>query len=68
MAGSTKRKDSKGRLLRSGETERKDGRFMFRYNDLKGDRHTIYARDLHELRRKEALIQNDLILIFNKTV
>ena len=60
MAGSTKRKDSKGRLLRSGETERKDGRFMFRYNDLKGNRQTIYARDLHELRRKEALIQNNL--------
>ena len=27
------RKDSKGRVLRKGESERKDGTYMFRYND-----------------------------------
>lgn len=29
----TKRKDSKGRILRKGEGQRNDGRYMFRYTD-----------------------------------
>lgn len=31
-----KRKDSKGRVLRKGEGQRSDGRYMFRYTDLCG--------------------------------
>ncbi len=47
------RKDSKGRRLRDGETERKDGRYVYRFTDEKtGKRKNIYARDLAELRKK----------------
>ena len=44
------RKDSRGRNLRTGESERKDGIYMYRYTDVKsGKRQTIYAGDLPEL-------------------
>lgn len=32
------RKDSKGRFLRRGETQRKDGRYCYKYVDAKGGR------------------------------
>lgn len=55
------RKDSKGRNLRTGESERKDGIYMYRYTDVKsGKRQTIYAGDLPELREKEKQIAKDL--------
>ncbi len=40
---SGKRKDSKGRVLRSGETQRSDGMYMYRYMDAGGARRTIYS-------------------------
>ena len=46
-----RRKDSKGRVLRTGESERKDGLYQFRYMQ-NGKRETIYASDLKELREK----------------
>ena len=45
-----RRKDSKGRVLKKGESERKDGRYQYRYNDAFGTRKTVYANDLNELR------------------
>ena len=48
-----KRKDSKGRVLRSGESQRKDGRYDFRYTDACGKRRSVYAETLQELRKKE---------------
>lgn len=55
------RKDSKGRKLRDGESQRKDGRYSFRYTDIRrGKRVTIYATDLPELREKEKLIEKDM--------
>ena len=39
----TKRKDSKGRILRSGEDQRADGKYMFRYTDSSGKRHSVYS-------------------------
>jgi len=47
-----KRKDSKGRLLRTGEGQRKDGTYDYRYTDKDHVRHSIYAPTLEELRRK----------------
>ena len=41
-----KRRDSKGRVLRSGESQRPDGKYMFRYTDHKGVRQTIYSWQL----------------------
>ncbi len=60
MAG-TCRKDSKGRVLRRGESQRKDGLYCYRYNDIVGKRRTIYARDLVKLREKEDKLLVDKI-------
>lgn len=51
MSKYIRRKDSKGRVLRTGESERKDGLYQFRYM-LNGKRQTIYASDLKVLREK----------------
>ena len=48
-----KRKDSKGRVLRTGESQRKDGTYDFRYMDSNHKRRSIYAMTLEDLRRKE---------------
>lgn len=40
---SEKRKDNKGRLLHSGESQRKDGKYEFKYTDAKGERHSAYS-------------------------
>ena len=53
------RKDSKGRVLRKGESERKDGTYMFRYNDERKKRCCVYAKTLPELREKELQIERD---------
>jgi len=45
---SGKRKDSKGRILRNGETQRSDGMYMYRFNDAGGVRRTIYSWRLVE--------------------
>ena len=49
---SNKRKDSKGRVLKKGESERKDGIYMYRYTDLDGSRKTIYTSNLNDLREQ----------------
>ena len=49
-----KRKDSKGRVLRTGESERADGSYDYRYTDENHKRRSIYASTLEDLRRKEA--------------
>jgi len=57
----TSRKDPKGRKLRDGEGFRKDGRYSYRYTDIRtGKRKSIYARDLPELREKEKQIAKDI--------
>ena len=54
---SEKRKDSKGRILKTGESERKDGLYQYRYKDINGERRTIYERNLQDLRKKEKEIE-----------
>lgn len=56
---SIKRKDSKGRILKTGEGQRKDGIYYYRttYNDK---RISLYASTLTELREKEKEIQKDI--------
>lgn len=39
----TAKKDSRGRVLRSGEAQREDGRYMYRYTDSGGTRRTVYS-------------------------
>ena len=55
-----RRKDSKGRVLKKGEDERKDGRYQYRYNDAFGTRKTVYANGLNELRDLEKQIEKDI--------
>ena len=40
---SEKRRDNKGRILHTGESQRKDGRYSYRYTDNSGERHEIYS-------------------------
>lgn len=58
---STKRKDNKGRILRTGESQRKDLIYQYRYIDPLGNRKTIYDSDLQSLRKKEKEITNALV-------
>ena len=55
-----KRKDNKGRNWRTGESQRSDGRYEYKYTDYSGKRKTVYSLDLAELREKEKKIQKDL--------
>ena len=70
---SEKRRDKKRRILRSGESQRQDGRYVYKYKDNQGNVHFAYSgrldkndpvpagkkRDL-SLREKEKLILQDL--------
>ena len=74
-----KRRDKKGRILRKGESQRTDGRYMYRYMDCSGEYQTVYSWRLVEtdphpkgkrqedaLRTKEELIEeNNRDLISN---
>ena len=53
------RKDNRGRNLRIGESQRKDGLYMYRYKDERTGRLAVYSPDLAELRRKEKEIEKD---------
>ena len=70
---SGKRRDRKNRILRTGESQRADGMYMYRYVDLNGKTKCIYSwrlvdtdpiptgkKDKGSLREKEKLIQRDL--------
>jgi len=70
---SEKRKDNKGRLLKTGESQRNDGRYQFRYIDIEGNRQINYSwklvktdktpvgkKDDSSLREKEESIRKDL--------
>jgi len=50
------RKDNKGRVLKTGESQRKDGLYQYRYTDIRGIRRTIYNSDLSKLREEESKI------------
>ena len=54
---SKKRKDNKGRVPWTGESQRADGSYDFRYTDRDHQRCSIYAKDLETLREREAEIQ-----------
>ena len=50
---SGKRRDNKGRVLRTGECQRKNGMYEFRYTDANKKRRSVYSMDLIKLRKKE---------------
>ena len=70
---SEKRRDSKNRILRTGESQEADGRYKYRYLDTNGKRKTVYSwrlvatdsipagkKDNAPLREQEKLINRDL--------
>lgn len=57
---SEKRKDHKGRILKAGESQRKDGIYQYRYTDCRGKRQCVYSPTLQELRQKEKEIQKQI--------
>ncbi len=70
---SEKRRDSKNRILRTGESQLKDGRYMYRYIDFNGKTKYLYSwrlvrtdstplgkRDKGALWDQEKLVQRDL--------
>ena len=59
MANRT-RKDKKGYTLRTGECQRKDGRYSYAYTDRWKKRRIVYASTLVELRELEKQIQKDI--------
>lgn len=61
MLMSKSRKDNRGRVLRKGESQRSDGRYVYQYVDPNGKRCSVYAKDLLELREKEKHLQKDLL-------
>lgn len=70
---SEKRRDKRNRLLRNGESQRKDGRYVYKYVDLDGKNRYVYSWKLEKndrvpagktkglsLREKEKQIQQDM--------
>ena len=70
---SEKRRDNKNRILRNGESQRKDGRYAYKYTDATGKQQFVYSwklektdklpegkRDCLSLREKEKQILRDL--------
>lgn len=70
---SEKRRDSKGRILHDGESQRQDGMYMYRYTDVRGIRRYLYSwrlvktdgfpdgkRASEPLREMEARVRQDL--------
>lgn len=53
------RKDKKGRVLHTGESQR-EKYYIYQYTDVTGKRRVIYAKDLPELRLKEKEIKRAL--------
>ena len=45
---SVKRRDNKNRILRNGESQRKDGRYEYKYIDANGQRQTVYSWKLEK--------------------
>ena len=71
---SEKRRDKKNRILHNGETQRKDGRYRFKYLDAEGNEKNIYSWRLDKndpypkgkkkdlsLREKEKQIEQDMV-------
>lgn len=56
-----KRKDTRGRVLRTGESQRPDGSYQFRWSEG-GERRTRYAPTLEALRQKEDEIARQRLL------
>ena len=55
-----KRYDKNHRLLKTGEVQRADGYYTYRWTSRNGKRHSVTTRTLEELRKKEEEINRDV--------
>ena len=55
-----RRKDNKGRVLQTGESQRKDGLYVYQYKDIFGKRKSVYSNNLSDLRKQKKKINLDL--------
>ncbi len=74
MADSLKRKDKKGRILKTGESQRKDGRYIYKYTDPRtGIKKIVYSwkldkydkvpkgkKDCLSIREQKEIIENNI--------
>lgn len=59
MAG--ERKDNRHRILKTGESQRSDGTYQYRYKQVPGGKwYDVYAQSLEKLRAKEKPVQKDI--------
>ena len=58
----SKRRDHKGRILKTGERQHADLIYQYRYTDHRDKRYTIYNSDLKALHEEEKRIQVQLTL------
>jgi len=56
-----RRKDAKNRVLKEGEYQRSNGTYEYKWRDNRGNRHSIYAKTLDELREKENDVLRDVL-------
>ena len=59
---SEKRRDNKGRILRTGESQRKDGRYAYKYMDANGKPQFVYAWKLTATDKTPAGKRDDISL------
>ncbi len=57
-----KRRDSKGRILRTGESQRKDGRYAYKYTDSTSKPQFVYAWKLVATDKTPAGKRDDISL------
>ena len=55
----SRRKDKNRKVLRTGEVQRKDGYYVYRWTARNGKRRSVSAKTLEELRKKEEEISRD---------
>ena len=58
-----KRKDSKNRNLRNGESQRKDGRYVYKYTDIYGKPQFIYSWKLVPTDKTPAGKRDDILVL-----
>ncbi len=56
-----RRKDNKKRVLKEGEYQRTSGTYEFKWRDKRGNRHSISAQTLEDLRKKEKDVLRDVL-------
>lgn len=56
-----KRRNNKKKLLKEGEYQRPNGTYEYKWRDRRGTRHSVYAKTLEELRKKELDVLRDVL-------